>query len=526
MQAGKVVTLLLVTLVVATLVNGRSKFAREWRSIPRAARNAARAYGSIAGVLALSASLNFWNIDFPLGYHPDEPVKVESVIEGTQDAHHPLLMLQAARVGVWLSGAHDPQQVVEVGRSIQALFATSTVLVVWLLVRSWSGQLAALSAAALAVSPMFVVQGHYFMENALVTAFLVISLLAFLGYVRRPGNLTAAWVGLAAGCAISADYVAVMIVPLFLAAPMFGALQEQNPSESESACVLRFYRPLVVAGLVAMMIFLLANWPLLLDVQNTLTGIRSAATHAVQGDEAIIKPLDFWLAFQLRFNLAPGMGRSSLVVGVAGLLLVLVRWRRVRFEERLLALYAFVFYLVPEISPLKGDGYVLPVLPALILLGCSSISKVGFAFPSLDRLLQMTALVALVGAPLYRTVQLTSSIGDDTRDRAAAWLALHEGKALFEPYGSQTADIESAAKVDLVRARTDGVSYIVASSLQYDRYFFATLLPSQQEAAFISIRQSYVELFRYPYVEFLPRYEGYAFHNPTIRIVDIRQRPR
>ena len=52
----------------------------------------------LAAVLLLSASVNLWHIGFPLGYHIDEPVKIEAIRQGTLNFFHPILMLQVVRL--------------------------------------------------------------------------------------------------------------------------------------------------------------------------------------------------------------------------------------------------------------------------------------------------------------------------------------------------------------------------------------------------------------------------------------------
>lgn len=58
----------------------------------------------------------------------------------------------------------------------------------------------------------------------------------------------------------------------------------------------------------------------------------------------------------------------------------------------------------------------------------------------------------------------------------------------------------------------------VASSFHYDRYQLGTKLQNQRDAG-------YEFLFRYPYAEIRPDYKSFAFSNPVLRIVDLRQPP-
>lgn len=477
----------------------------------------------LAAILVLSASLNLWNIGFPLGYHIDEPVKVDFIKRGTQNFHHPILMLQLVRLAKLAFRFAADQHLVVLGRSIQALCATGTVFLSYLLAQRALGSIGALAVAAgVAVSPILVMHAHYLKEDTLLTFWLMASLLAFVAYVERPSRRSALWVGLAAGLAFSSHYKSALLLPLFAVAPLFGGLNGQVDAIPRSDRVATFYRHLVFAGLVATAVFVLVNWPLVFDVKGFLTGAGFEARHAIEGEDAIIRPLDFWFGYHLLYSLAPGMSWPALAVGLAGLFGVLARWRHAGFQEKLFAVYVLLFYFVPEISPLKSERYMVPVVPGLIYLGWWSVNQAGRTVrPLTDGLLASGALIALVAVPLYGTVRLTSSIEDDTRARAAEWLEQHPGKALIEHYATLAPNIWSGVEVDLSRARQDGVDYIVTSSFMYDRYFLGSRLPNQDEEIYRTHRR-YVELFKYPYVEILPAYESYGFNNPVIRIVDIR----
>ena len=220
----------------------------------------------------------------------------------------------------------------------------------------------------------------------------------------------------------------------------------------------------------------------------------------------------------------------ALAIGLVGLLWILLRWRRAGFQDRLLAAYALLFYFVPEISPLKPAPdfarYVLPIVPALIYLGWRSVDEAGRSIGPLGRgLVAVAATIALVIVPFYHSVCLTSSMADDTRGKAAEWLQRHGGKALIEQYAGLRPNTWSAAEVDVPRARSEGVEYIVTSSFMYGRYFLGSQLRNQDDEIYRN-HQRYVDLFKYPYVEISPVYRTFGFTNPLIRIVDIRMPKR
>jgi len=55
----------------------------------------------------------------------------------------------------------------------------------------------------------------------------------------------------------------------------------------------------------------------------------------------------------------------------------------------------------------------------------------------------------------------------------------------------------------------------------YDRFIRGKSLKNQGEAVYEAY-QKYGELFSLPFTEITPPYKSFAFHNPTVRIIDIR----
>ena len=192
----------------------------------------------LAAILLLSASFNLWHINFPLGYHIDEPVKVDFIKQGTQNFNHPILMLQLVRTANLAFGFAADQHVVVLGRSILALCATATVFVSYLLARRVVRPMPALIVAAgVAVSPTLVIHAHYLKEDTLLTLWLMVSLFAFLKFIDLSTWRSAVCLGLAWGLALSSHYKAILLVPLFVTAPVFGALTGQASATCRSrAC--------------------------------------------------------------------------------------------------------------------------------------------------------------------------------------------------------------------------------------------------------------------------------------------------
>ena len=471
---------------------------------------------------------------FPLGYHLDEPVKIGVIKSGTENFYHPILMLQLVRAFNLAFGLSEDQYIAMLGRAVVALCAVVSVFLSYELARRAIGYPGALAVAlGVAVSPILVTHAYYLKEDTLLTTCLLGSLICFLMFVERLNLWSTLWLGITTGLAFSSHYKAILLVPLFLVAPLLGALRGPTTPSPSSEVHRRvspniFYLYLIVSGIVSASVFLLINWPLVHDLQRFIDGVQFEFDHALEGHDVRIGWSDYWLGFHLLYSLAPGMGWPALAVALGGLFWILVRWKQAAFQDRFLVVYVLLFYLVPEISPLKPAPdfarYIIPIVPVLIYFAWRAISwsagkmdsRAGLAAASL-------AAIVLVALPLYDTLRLMSSMWHDTRDRAAAWLQQNGGMALFERYGRLSGeDVRMAATIDLAEARQRGVNYVVASSFMYERYFLGSQLKNQ-DAEIYRVHQQYIELFKHTYLEIRPDYKSFGFSNPVIRIVDIRK---
>jgi len=491
---------------------------------------------TLLAILGLSACFNLTNLGFPFTFHADEPIKVEFIQQSTQNFNHPLLMLQLVRGANLVFGLTNPQDVAVLGRALLGLCATVTVFLSYVLARrSMSARGALAVAAAVAVAPTLVVHAHYLKEDTILTTCLLASVLCFFRFVELLSIRSVLWLGLATGLAFSAHYKAVLLVPLYLVAPLVGMLtprvdgeREATPHAEDSAGRTRtFYTRLGLIGAIAGCVFLSVNWPLLLDPHTFLTGMLFEADHAQIGHDVPIWGLDYWLGFHLLRSLVPGLGAFATILAVGGLGWVVASWRTVSMHDRWLAVYVLVFYLVPEVSPLKPwpdfSRYMMPIVPPLLYFAWKGIAtaathdrnsgRSGWTFAA--------GLAALVLLPAYMSVRLVSGLADDTRVQAAAWLERHPGWATFEAYSGEGTSVRSAVELDPAEWRAKGVDYLVASSFMYDRYATGAQLPNQRPEIYRT-HERYMELFGLPYVEFSPAYRTFAFSNPVIRIIDLR----
>jgi hypothetical protein len=472
---------------------------------------------ALGGILALALVLNVWNVDFPLAFHADEPTKVELIESGTQDFHHPLLMLQLVRAAMQVLQPATDQELVVVGRVVLGVSGAVSALLIFVLARQRLSRPWALGVAfAVAVSPTLVVHAHYLDERTLLTTFVLAAAVAFFRLLRVRTAAATLWLGLAIGLALSSHFEAILLLPLFVLAPLMGV-----PPPARD-----FFAHLFRAFLVAGGVFLAVNWPLLRDIGLFLEGLQTGAQHAASGHDVVIHGHHYWFTFHLVNSLAAGMTWPALLVSIGGLAATAWGWKRADLQDRWMLAAALVFYLAVEIAPLKPwpdySGYAMPVVPFLLYLGARGAAQlVAFApVPAVRASVAGTLMSALILYPLYDSTRLVSGLAHDTRTRAAAWLEVNPGRVLIEKYAGVTEDVRSVAELD-----TDfdqlGVDYVLASSFMYDRFRVGSLLAGQDPAVYRA-HARYEALFAHPFIEIAPAYRSLAFSNPTIRIVDLR----
>jgi 4-amino-4-deoxy-L-arabinose transferase-like glycosyltransferase len=162
--------------------------------------------------------------EFSWKYHNDEFSKVTQVLSGERNLRHPPLMLTMVSVGVqagWVE--EEPQQVVQAGRFLSALYlALAFVLVVdW----AWAmlGPAAAVTlAVVLGCQAGFYEIAHYFKEDALLLFGLALFFCGYTAFLSNPSRWNAGILGLALAVLVGSKYVAWLMVLLVLGQMFFG----------------------------------------------------------------------------------------------------------------------------------------------------------------------------------------------------------------------------------------------------------------------------------------------------------------
>ena len=479
----------------------------------------AKSHSGLLAILVVSLSLNLWNASFPVGYHGDEPKKVRFILDGIQDFHHPILLLQLSRIGNLICN-FDDWHVVLVGRCVSAIAGMLTVLMTWTIARRFmTDRWACFAAISVAVSPILVVHSHYLKEDVLFTACVIGTLWAWSRFAEHPGWKQTIWLGALTGLACASHYKAALLGPLSVILFLSCDVTDRRRH------VLRFLAASVIAGYV----FFNVNFPILEDPQTFVEGVLHEKDHALDGHSLRIHAKPEWFLFHFRNSLMPGLTPMVAIVAAISLIALTAYWRSRGTDERMLILFTVVYYIVPELSPSKPapdyGRYVLQIAPCLILLMTRGLQ---FAINSARSRWLKTAIALFAGCcvavPLGDTILLCRHLlpDRDTREQAAEKITASGGSAIFEQYATAEHDVRCLGDFSVEDLRNQGHDFAVASSFRYERFFRGSRMADQDEWVYERHRR-YVELFALPYVELRPEWRSYGFSNPVIRIVDLRQ---
>jgi hypothetical protein len=117
---------------------------------------------------------------------------------------------------------------------------------------------------------------------------------------------------------------------------------------------------------------------------------------------------------------------------------------------------------------------------------------------------------------------LDSNLTRDTRSKAQEWVASTKEKVWFERYTlGRNYTKTLITQVEIAEARRAGVSFLLASSFNYERFFIGAQWSGQNPRVY-NTHKKYTRFFSYPYTDIKPAYKTFAFSNPVIRIIDIR----
>lgn len=455
--------------------------------------------GIVAFVLAS------WGNEFSMFQHADEAKKVDFVMTGKDDFHHPALMLNLVRVILSLAPSTftpTPEFTVLMGRTLSAIAVGVAAGGTFLLGKKFlRPPWAHLAAYLFALSPVVVVHGHYFKEDALFSACLTLFLLA----LTTDGRMARLATALTFGLACATQYKALLLLPVYL------MVRPPRPQE----------------GLAALGIGLLAQGPALWRDTAFARGSVGQLGHALGGHDVLIfSTLDLG-SYHLWHSLVPGLGLPLVLVALVGLIALppsrMPRW---------LLLVVLLFYCTAELSPMKPwpdfQRYMMPIAGPLTLIAAlflQTLSQLRHRFASKVATLIGVALLLLAmrsAVEIVRTISL-----EDTRERAAQHArelvrkTPTKKRVLWERYAHPRREgVESVADHSPSELRSLGFTNVVFSSFLVDRVREGRRRGLQHRS--IDVRaKNYDELLSLPHHRIAAESGPVAYFQPTIYVVEL-----
>jgi Dolichyl-phosphate-mannose-protein mannosyltransferase len=465
-----------------------------------------------AAVIAIVAATLYVHLaDWPWGTHPDEAKKARFIISWEQDFHHPLLLLQPARIANYFLGYTDPNDTLRLGRIISAIFGGLTVFGTFVLGRLVLAPATALAAsAAVSVTPLIAIHATFLKEDIYLTAAALFGMAALLTLIKRPNWKLACAVGMAMGAATSAKLVGGIFL-VYTVLVILVSCRETLASRARLSAM--------VVG-AAILTFFVINASALIDFGTVLVGLDREVGRGIVGDNDVRLPI--WLTggvMHLRDSLLPGLGLPLLALGLAGLFAPTMSRTR-RTSLAIIAGAAILWYLAHEIAPLKIipniQRFVVPDGPLLVILAAAFLETVvSWRAPRYAAIIASAVLLLAAAPAAYATYRMVGAEAHDPRRVVPGLVGMIGTQSLYEKYVAFSA---GDAVENPLRQRSRPLEILVTSSFQYERYVLYGNDPSQSPETHDAYER-YERIFHQPYLELSSGPPSFGFLNPVIRIV-------
>ncbi len=448
--------------------------------------------------------------DFAWYYHPDEPGKVEQVLGMRPwNFHHPMLLLASTKLAVTVSGATEPQTVVELGRAVSAIFTGISIVALSLLAYRLRGWLAAIAAGiALLLHHQLYELSHYMKEDPALLLGIAVTLLAVHVYEKSPGLGAALGVGAACGLAISGKYLGVL--SLAFAIPVLARHRRQAT---------------FTGATVAMIVVIVAvNFPLLADWKTFSASFAKETKLVIEGQGQMTQSIPhsrYWSIF---------LANTTPVIWVLLLVTIWVNARRRReltMVEWMIFAYPFAYAIALSFSPKDNDRYFLPATGVFTMLAAIGVTELGTLSrdPRRTLVIQVVAGLALILAQLPSWTKDRGGLlryqnafqRDDTAE-LVAWLRQNvpppaviakDDKVVLpdmerrgegdgaEPLPNQILTGDYLADLGSIESlKTQGVTHVVITQSTYGKFDRAGLRPQEHAADAFQRRKMFYTLLR------------------------------
>ena len=453
-------------------------------------------------LFAVSLFIQTRHQTFPYFYHPDEPGKVEQVLTGKWNYHHPMLLLGSAKVAAdIMGGPRKEQDVVEAGRLVSAIYMSAAIVALSLLAYAWTGWPAAIAAGgALAAHHQLFELAHYFKEDSALLAGLSFTFLMLLAVWYRPTWRRVALLGVACGLAVSGKYLGV--VAFALALPVLYYTPERRPA--------RFG----VFAAAAIATFCLVNLPLLLNLatfQESFGREMDFVVHGQRGMTRSVPHAQYWNIY---------VDNTTPVIWVLLAIFLDARWRErksITLPEWLVIAFPFIYTLVLSCSPKSNDRYFLPASALFTLfaaVGTMDLARLiergtkrRWALAAAGVVLVLAQLPSMIRYERAFATDDTQALIEYLRTKVPPTAVLAKDNRIALPNPEKKKD---AARMGVIpqrvigerfaadvgtfeEMRAKGVTHIIISESDYGRFFLSSLRPQSGERADYERRKEFYE---------------------------------
>lgn len=330
-------------------------------------------------------------------------------------------------------------ETIRAGRWVTALLGVLTVVGVGLLGwRLYGPAAGALAALLLAAAPLHVAHSHYNTVDVPAAWWCSLCLLLCAAALRTPGRGILALAGACAGLAASTKYNAgvVLLAPLYTLAVTWH--RKEWPASDRTAALL--YVPLAAA-----VAFLMTTPGVFLDPRAFWRDFSYELWHSGAGHGLVfVNTPPAWLYHAAR-SLPDGLGWPLTLAAAGGVVAALIRRRP---ADGLLLSFILPYYLLIGGAEIKFSRYLLPIIPALLILAARLLTgaEASVREPAREPETEAGRGEATPGAPPARrrrwaaprlvagavVVFWTGAFGiamaavftrPDPRDQAAAWIS-------------------------------------------------------------------------------------------------------
>jgi 4-amino-4-deoxy-L-arabinose transferase-like glycosyltransferase len=407
-----------------------------------AQRKASTPWPALSAILAVALGLRLWGIQqgLPYAYNSDEDAhfvpRAIGIFAAGWNPHYfanppAFTYLLHLLFAVWYGGgaavshtfATNPTAVFTLARVAAALLGT---LAVWLLylagARLFDRGVALLAAALEAVAFLPVFYAHLALNDVPTLAPLTLSLLGTAGVLRsgRARWYLLAGLGLGLGCATK--YTAGIVLLPLLAAAAARYLDEPRRGA-------RVLAALALAGLAALLAFVLANPYSVLDFHNFEQGIAHQSAVSAEAEGKLGAPHESGIVYYL-WSFTWGLGWVPALAALGGAFTV---WWRERRLGWLLVPAPLIYLAFMGLQGRYFGRWLLPIFPIACLLAAFFALQLAAAAARRARssraaTVAFTALAALALCAQGLLYSVHSGIvlsRADTRNLARAWMVAH-----------------------------------------------------------------------------------------------------